>query len=393
MATTSLRSPANAPRRASAPDRLSAPAPDRLPAPSANPRSNAMPPPFPEGWYLVATRDEIQREQLLEKQWMGEQIVAWCDDQGRICVSDAFCPHLGSHLGPEAGGRVCDGKLVCPFHGFEFEIGGQCVATPSAAPPRSARLELYQTRELAGMIFAWYGAEGRAPQWDLPLEEPEQYGWSSLQSRTTRLRGHPQETTENAVDLAHLSYVHGFDQVQQVGTVSVEGPLLRTAFNFTQRIRYAGVPLATFDISAEVTIVGLGYSFVEVHERSIGIDMRLWTLATPVDGTQIDLTLVSQVREIRHPKRRIAGMAFLPTSLRTHLMNRLSLAQEFLGVRQDKVIWSRKKYRPRPRLCRSDGEIMAYRAWCAQFYPDLDQPRQPKQPTDRQREPIQLATG
>ena len=381
MATTSLRSPTNAPRRDPVPDRLQAPVPDRLPAPSANPRSNAMPPPFPDGWYLVATRDEIQREQLLEQQWLGEQIVAWCDDEGRICVSDAFCPHLGSHLGPEAGGRVCDGKLVCPFHGFEFEIGGQCVATPSAAPPRSARLELYQTRELAGMIFAWYGgysghgAERRPPQWQLPEPEPDQAGWSSLQSRTTRLRGHPQETTENAVDLAHLSYVHGFDQVQQVGTVSVEGPLLRTAFNFTQRIRYAGVPLATFDISAEVTIVGLGYSFVEVHERSIGIDMRLWTLATPVDGTQIDLTLVSQVREIRHPQRRIAGMAFLPTSLRTHLMNRLSLAQEFLGVRQDKVIWSRKKYRPRPRLCRSDGEIMAYRAWCAQFYPDLDQPR------------------
>ena len=308
MATTSLRSPANAPRRDPVPDRLQAPVPDRLPAPSANPRSNAMPPPFPEGWYLVATRDEIQREQLLEKQWLGEQIIAWCDDEGQICVSDAFCPHLGSHLGPEAGGRVCDGKLVCPFHGFEFEIGGQCVATPSAAPPRSARLELYQTRELAGMIFAWYGgysgygAERRPPQWQLPEPEPDQAGWSGLQSRTTRLRGHPQETTENAVDLAHLSYVHGFDQVQQVGTVSVEGPVLRTAFNFTQRIRYAGVPLATFDISAEVTIVGLGYSFVEVHERSIGIDMRLWTLATPVDGTQIDLTLVSQVREIRPPQ-------------------------------------------------------------------------------------------
>ena len=189
--------------------------------------------------------------------------------------------------------------------------------------------------------------------------------------RTVRFPGHPQETSENAVDLAHLSCVHGFDEVRQVGAVAVDGPTLRTAFDFTQRVAYAGMPIASFDVSAHVTVLGLGYSFVEVHERSIGMQTRLWTLATPVDGTLIDLTLVSQVRQIRHPRRRIVGLAFLPTMLRTQLMNQFVLAQELLGVRQDQVIWSRKRYQPRPRLCRSDGEIMTYRAWCAQFYPDL----------------------
>ena len=35
---------------------------------------------------------------------------------------------------------------------------------------------------------------------------------------------------------------------------------------------------------------------------------------------------------------------------------------------QDVIIWSRKQYRSRPRLCRSDGKIMSFRAYCAQFY-------------------------
>ena len=39
-------------------------------------------------------------------------------------------------------------------------------------------------------------------------------------------------------------------------------------------------------------------------------------------------------------------------------------------MQQDVVIWSRKRYQPRPRLCRSDGEITSFRAYCAQFYPD-----------------------
>ena len=60
-------------------------------------------PAFPEGWYFVASRESILREKLIEKTWLGEEIVAWCDEAGRVCVADAVCPHLGSYLGPEVG--------------------------------------------------------------------------------------------------------------------------------------------------------------------------------------------------------------------------------------------------------------------------------------------------
>ena len=51
-------------------------------------------------------------------------------------------------------------------------------------------------------------------------------------------------------------------------------------------------------------------------------------------------------------------------------MNRFIAAQQEQDVRQDVIIWGRKRYRSLPRLSRSDGEIMAFRAYCAQFYPD-----------------------
>ena len=35
--------------------------------------------PFPEGWYFVASRDEIGRRSPIEKTWLGQEIVAWCD--------------------------------------------------------------------------------------------------------------------------------------------------------------------------------------------------------------------------------------------------------------------------------------------------------------------------
>ena len=109
---------------------------------------------------------------------------------------------------------------------------------------------------------------------------------------------------------------------------------------------------------------------MDIRERSIGMDMRLWILAKPVDGTLIDVSLVAQVQELRKPKRWLAGLEFLPLGMRAHFMNKFTVSQQKREVLQDEVIWSRKRYQSRPRLCRSDGEIMAFRRYCAQFYPD-----------------------
>ncbi len=337
------------------------------------PASAPLPSPFPEGWYFVASRRELLRARLIEKTWMGENIVAWCDENGGVCVAEAVCPHLGSDLGPAVGGRVRGGRLVCPFHGFEYDATGQCVATPFANPPKSARLRVFETREVLGLIFAWWGIQDRPPQWSLPPDPPDQEQWTEFEIRTTRFPGHPQETTENSVDLGHLRYVHGYDNVNRIGSLLVDGAYLESVFDFKRSRTLARIATLEFDISATTRIYGLGYSFVEIREHSIGMDLRLWVLATPVDGTLIDMTLVSQVREIRKPKRWFVGLGFLPIRLRAPILNKFMSAQQHGDVLQDVVIWSRKQYRHRPRLCRSDGEIVPFRAYCVQFYPDQDE--------------------
>jgi len=339
--------------------------------------SGPLPSPFPEGWYFVASRQEVQKAGLIHRTWMGETIVIWHDGKGNVCVADSFCPHLGADLGPAAGGRVCEGRLVRPFHGFEFDVTGRCVATPYARPPKAARLRTFETREVLGLIFVWWGNEGREPRWSLPGDAPAQDGWSSLDISTVRFPGHPQETTENSVDLGHLRYVHGYGNVKRVERASVDGPLLVSRFEFRRSRKIAGVAKLTFDVSADTVIYGLGYSYVQIREHTIGMDLRLWVLATPVDGTLVDLSLVSQVREIRKPKRWIVGLGFLPPKLRAPIMNKIMAAFRLDAVRQDVVIWSRKRYRSRPRLCTSDGEIMRYGRYCAQFYPEQQQSARP----------------
>ena len=181
--------------------------------------------PFPDGWYLIEPSDRLGAEQLIQKDWMGQEIVAWRDRTGAVCVADAFCPHLGSHLGPQTGGVVRNGNLVCPFHGFEFDVTGRCAATPDAPPPKSARLKSYPVQEVNGFIFAYWDHLGREPAWRIP-EVPRDGGRRRAITRR-RLRAHPQTTTENSVDFGHLTYVHGYSNLRQLAPTVLEGRFRR----------------------------------------------------------------------------------------------------------------------------------------------------------------------
>ena len=334
--------------------------------------NNSSLPPFPEGWYFLATARAVRASKLMHKTWMGRSIVLWCNERGDICVAESVCPHLGADLGPDSGARVEGGLLRCPFHGYGFDVTGQCVSTPSGDPARSVKLRVLETRHVGDLVFGWSGLQGREPQWQLPPDPPDEGDWSGIEVRTVRFPGHPQETSENSVDVAHLSYVHGYGNVTYETPVTVDGPRLESRFGFSSTRKIAKIGKISLRVSAVAQVVGLGYSFVEFQEHTIGLDARLWVLATPVDGTLVDLSIVSRLCELRDPKRPIAGLAFLPRRLRTQIINKFVANFQIRDVRQDVLIWSRKHYVPRPRLTRADGDIMRYRAYCEQFYDPAD---------------------
>ena len=66
----------------------------------------------------------------------------------------------------------------------------------------------------------------------------------------------------------------------------------------------------------------------------------------------------------------LADTESLGAARRAPIMNRFIVSQQRRDVLQDVIIWSRKEFVSRPRLCRSDGKIMPFRYYCAQFYPE-----------------------
>ena len=161
--------------------------------------------------------------------------------------------------------------------------------------------------------------------------------------------------------------------------MTVDGAHLVSCFEFKRERSVWGLRKLKFHISTDTHLYGLGYSFVDINEHSMGLRSRLWVLATPIDGTYMELVLAGQTQEVVRPKRPIVGFRILPRRARARFMNRRMLAQQVADAQQDIDIWERKRFQPRPVLSRADGKIMEFRRFCRQFYPEVadiaEQPR------------------
>ena len=92
----------------------------------------------------------------------------------------------------------------------------------------------------------------------------------------------------------------------------VDGAWLRFCFDCARTQTVAGIKVIAYDATPVTHVHGLGHSMAEIPVHSIGMDTRLWALATLIDGEIVELTVVSRIQRIREPRRPIVGMPFLP---------------------------------------------------------------------------------
>ena len=88
----------------------------------------------------------------------GEDLVAFRNSDGVIGLVDQFCPHRRASL---FFGRNEERGLRCVYHGWKFDVEGQCVDMPSEPADSNFKdkmqITAYPTREAGGMVWAWFG--------------------------------------------------------------------------------------------------------------------------------------------------------------------------------------------------------------------------------------------
>ena len=155
-------------------------------------------------WHPVAEVEAVRAAPLAAR-LLGENLVVWRDASGALQAWPDRCPHRGARL---SLGRVQDGRLECPYHGWQFDARGQCVhvpALPTFTPPAANRVKTYEACERHGLVWVRL-APSRD---DLPCFDAED------DARLRKLNCGPYEVetsaprlVENFLDMAHFAFVH-----------------------------------------------------------------------------------------------------------------------------------------------------------------------------------------
>lgn len=326
--------------------------------------------PFPIGWYWVEFSENLKRGQLRSKTWMGQQTVFWRDEQDRACLANAICPHLGANLSPEFGGKIQEGQLVCPFHGLKYNTQGQCVHSPLGEVKHPVTLMTYPILETGGVIFAYWHPKGEEPDWRIP--DLDNGNWSKFIHTSQEIRTHPQETSENGVDLTHLPYVHGYSNVESLAPLHIEGHQLRNRFKLTRLIGPSKHFCLRLDVQATVSMLGIGFSMIESVMETAGLYIRQLALSTPIDGEKVNFVMAIQMQDIKRPNVFMPGLGLIPKRLLNAILLKIFFKVYLRDISQDWDIWENKEYLTSPRLDASETSILHFRRYCEQFYAPLE---------------------
>lgn len=303
-------------------------------------------PRYPDGWFQVAYSDELKPGQVVPLHYFGRELVLFRTEDGSPHVLDAYCPHMGAHLG--YGGKVVGGCVRCPFHSWEFDGRGNCTSIPYAQKiPPKATLRSWPVCEKNGLVMIWFHAAGGPPSWEVPdVPEYNASDWTPYEKRRWKIRTHNQEMAENAVDAAHFLYVHGTGGVPKT-TAEIRGHILHVVSEAKMKKR-------SDEVTGQIESISYGFGFGTTRFTGL-VETLLLSSVVAIDDDYVDVMFTFTVRKLPHAEfTNMVGMKFIAEIERQ------------LG--QDIPIWENKKYVSPPLLCDGDGPVGVFRKWVKQFY-------------------------
>jgi len=240
-------------------------------------------------WYVVLSSSELKKGQLIGLTRFGEKLAMWRDEKGDVhCISDICC-HRGASL--SHGKLLANGeRLMCPFHGFEYDPTGKVQAIPSngrtAPVPENFKVKSYKTYELADFIWIWYG-DNDPPS---PPSYFDDIDDSLVYSQFSEIWNvHYSRAIENQLDPIHVPFVH-YNTIGRGNRTVADGPIVKwindTMFYFYVFNRVDdGTPARKpeeMEIS-EMSKVYLEFKFPNIWQNHIHEKLRVTAAFVPID--------------------------------------------------------------------------------------------------------------
>ncbi len=228
-------------------------------------------------WLPAALTDELAKNRpVVPVRLLGESLVLFRDEGGKLGLIQRHCPHRGADL---SYGRLESEGIRCVFHGWLFDNQGHCLEQP--AEPEGSRMHErirlchYPVQERNGIVFAYLG----------PNEPPPMPAFDCFQAPSTHVFSFKGlwhcnwlQALEVGIDPAHASFLHRFwedeDPADGYGK-QFRGHAVNTNISVTEWLRRYPRP----EIQVERTEFGL----------------RLISLRDPGDGQHMHVRVTNQI--------------------------------------------------------------------------------------------------
>ena len=141
---------------------------------------------------------------------LSERLLAIRDSEGRYGLIDEFCAHRGVSLW---FGRNEERGIRCPYHGWKYDVNGQCIEVPSEPAEsgycKKIKLKSYPLVKIGPVLWTYMGPLEKQP----PLPEWE---FAAVLEKQTFVSKRLQECNwlqalEGGIDSSHVSWLHSAD--------------------------------------------------------------------------------------------------------------------------------------------------------------------------------------
>ena len=234
-------------------------------------------------WHPIAFINELKKRPL-RRRLLGEDLVVFRDDRGRLGVLALRCSHRGTSL---EFGHLEDGGLRCCYHGWLYDVGGKILEMPGEPADSTfwqrLRHPAYQVQELGSVIFAYLGPEPAPllPRYDVLVRDD---GARARRARTVNCNFF--QMIENSVDQNHLKWLHRTAKTPtwddgEINPQPFEYGILNTYTRHVAGKRYAHVNFFVLPTMNKTGNVEEGHP--TEHQASSSGEVMRWRV--PIDDT------------------------------------------------------------------------------------------------------------
>jgi phthalate 4,5-dioxygenase oxygenase subunit len=164
---------------------------------------------FRQYWIPALLAEELPENDCppVRVKLLSERLIAFRDSEGRVGLIDEFCAHRGASLW---FGRNEHGGLRCTYHGWKYDVTGQCVDVPSE-PDNSnfcanVKLTAYPLAQVGDILWAYFGDpadQPGLPEFEFVHVPPEQTYTSKRWQECNWL-----QALEGGIDSSHVTWLH-----------------------------------------------------------------------------------------------------------------------------------------------------------------------------------------